>query len=70
MNAGQYSSENEKSLTQENEHVQCAAASVGVDPVDDADEATVQAFTETLARIAHAVAARNIRQDQQERTDQ
>lgn len=68
MNADQYSSENEKSLTPMAEHVQCAAASVGVEPSCEADEATVQAFIETLVKIAHAVATRKSKQ--QEKTEQ
>ena len=70
MNADKYSSENEISLTPVDEHVQCAAGSAGVEPVCEADEATVQAFIETLARITHAVAARNTQKQQQEKTEQ
>ncbi len=67
MNADQYNSENEKSLTQVDEHVQYAAASVGVEPACEADEATIQTFIETLVRIAHAVATRKSKQ--QEKTE-
>jgi hypothetical protein len=57
-----------QALTQGAERIQCAAAGGGAAP--GADEAEIDAFIETLARIAHAVTARNTRQDQQEETGQ
>ena len=49
--------------------LQLAAASGGVEPAGEADEAAVRAFIETLARVAHAVAVR-IAQKEQEETGQ
>lgn len=45
-------------LTPVDEPLQCPAASVAAGELDDAEGPAVQAFIETLARIAHAVAVR------------
>lgn len=70
MNGDAHATRNEKSLTPVDEHVQCAAADAGGGPVSEADEAAVQSFIETLARIAHAVATRNAQKQQQEKIEQ
>jgi hypothetical protein len=50
--------------------LQLAATSCEGEGDSGAEEASIQAFIETLARIARSVASRNTRQDQQERKDQ
>jgi hypothetical protein len=45
--------------------LQCPAASVEAESPGQADEAAVQAFIETLARIAHPVAARKAHKQQE-----
>jgi hypothetical protein len=49
--------------------LQCPAASVGVEALDEADDPAVQAFIETLARITSSVVLRQA-QDQQEQAEQ
>jgi hypothetical protein len=45
--------------------LQCPAASKEGEGADEADEVSVQAFVETLARIAQAVAARKAHKQQE-----
>lgn len=56
--AGDRGDHNRNGLTGPGERIQWPAASGGADPASDADEAVLQAFIDTLARIALAVASR------------